>query len=149
MMRYVGLLIVLFPLLSWAHHNSAPIYNLDQSITVEGTVTELRFVNPHARIYLEVTEEDGSSLIWLAEGANPAVLRHRGWRGEELHPGDRIRVTGAPSRDGSPMIEWRSITLPDGTEVGGGNNFPLEEEQQQDRLERLERERRESDAREP
>jgi hypothetical protein len=141
-------IILLTPVLSWAHHGSAAIYKLDESTTVEGTVTEVRFVYPHARVYFQVVGEDGNAELWMAEGANPAVLRHRGWRGEELQPGDRIRATGAPARNGSPKIEWSSITLPDGTEVGGGNRFPFERSQDE-LLERLDRQRRESDSSSP
>jgi len=122
-----------------AHHSSAAFYVTSASITITGTVTEFRFINPHARVYLKVVDEKGESVVWLAEGANAAVLRRRGWTGNELKPGDRITVTGAPSRDGSPKVEWRVITLADGTEIGGGNNFPKEREEL---LRRLEQQRR-------
>jgi len=122
-----------------AHHSSAAFYVISASITITGTVTEFRFINPHARVYLKVMDEKGESVVWLAEGANAGVLRRRGWTGTELKPGDRITVTGAPSRDGSPKVEWRVITLADGTEIGGGNNLPKEREEL---LRRLEQQRR-------
>jgi len=122
-----------------AHHSSAAFYVTSASITITGTVTEFRFINPHARVYLKVVDEKGQSVVWLAEGANAGVLRRRGWTGDELKPGDRITVTGAPSRDGSPKVEWRVITLADGTEIGGGNNLPKEREEL---LRRLEQQRR-------
>jgi Family of unknown function (DUF6152) len=127
------------PALVQSHHNSAPLYDFDESVTVEGVVAQVRFVNPHARIYFEVTDDEGKAVLWMAEGANPMVLRRWGWTGEEMKPGDRVRITGAPSRDGSPMVEWRTITLPDGTELGGGNGFPAERDRL---LERLEQQRR-------
>lgn len=122
-----------------AHHSSAAFYVTSGSITITGTVTEFRFINPHARVYLEVVDEKGESVVWLAEGAAAGVLRRRGWTGDQLKPGDRITVTGAPSRDGSPKVEWRVITLTDGTEIGGGNGLPKERE---DLLRRLEQQRR-------
>lgn len=122
-----------------AHHSSAAFYVTSGSITITGTVTEFRFINPHARVYLEVVDEKGESVVWLAEGAAAGVLRRRGWTGDQLKPGDRITVTGAPSRDGSPKVEWRVITLADGTEIGGGNGLPKERE---DLLRRLEQQRR-------
>ena len=129
----------LSPMLSHGHHNSAPIYDLEASTTVEGVVIDFRFVNPHARIYFEVSEDGGDRVRWMAEGANPMVLRRRGWTGEEIKPGDRVRVTGAPSRDGSPMIEWSSIRLADGTELGGGNGFAAERKSLLDQLEQQRR----------
>ena len=122
-----------------AHHSSAAFYVTSASITITGTVTEFRFINPHARVSLKVVDKNGESVLWLAEGANAGVLRRRGWTGDELKPGDRITVTGAPSRDGSPRVEWRVITLADGTELGGGNSLPKEREEL---LRRLEQQRR-------
>jgi hypothetical protein len=122
-----------------AHHNSAPIYDLSRSVTITGTVTEVRFLNPHARIHLDVTDSSGATRSWLAEGANVIALRLQGWTGEEMKPGDRITVKGAPSRDGTPRVEWSEITLSDGRVLGGGNNFPKERDEL---LERLEQERR-------
>jgi hypothetical protein len=122
-----------------AHHSSAGIYDLSGSITVEGVVTEYRFVSPHARVLFNVTDETGKTQTWLAEGANAVALRLLGWTGSEMKPGDKIVVTGAPSRNGSPRVEWREITLPDGRRIGGGNNLPRE---RSDLLQRLEEQRR-------
>jgi hypothetical protein len=119
-----------------AHHNSAPIYDFSQSVTVTGVVTEFRFLNPHARILLDVVDPDGTTRHWLAEGANIIALRLHGWTGEEVKPGDRITIKGAPSRDGTPRVEWSEITLADGRVFGGGNNFPKERDELFERLER-------------
>jgi hypothetical protein len=122
-----------------AHHSIAAFYVTSASITITGTVTEFRYINPHARVYLRVVDEKGDSVIWLAEGAAAGALQRRGWTGDELKPGDRITITGLPSRDGSPKVEWRVITLADGREIGGGNGFPKEREEL---LRRLEEQRR-------
>jgi hypothetical protein len=128
-----------------AHHNSAPIYDGARSITVEGTVKEFRLINPHARVYVTVVDGNGKSQEWLAEGANAGVLRRLGWKGDELKPGDRIKLTGAPARDGSPKLEWRVITRADGTQLGGGNGLPSEREELLQRLEEQRRTQRSSD----
>ena len=128
-----------------AHHNSAPLYRFDQLVTIEGIVMEFRFLNPHARVYVRVTDEGGEVTDWQAEGANVIALRNNGWTGDEIHPGDRITITGAPARDDSPRMEWREIVLQDGTVLGGGNNFPKEREELFEDLERLRRS--ENDAR--
>ena len=118
-----------------AHHNSAPIYDLSESITITGVVTEVRFLNPHARIHLDVTDSSGATRSWLAEGANVIALRLHGWTGQEIKAGDRITVKGAPARDGTPRVEWSEIRLPDGRTLGGGNNFPKERDELLERLE--------------
>jgi Family of unknown function (DUF6152) len=129
-------IILLSPGLVKGHHNSEPIYDFGKLTTVEGVVVEFRFSNPHARVYFDAVENGGDPVRWMAEGANPMVLRRRGWAGDEMKPGDRIRVTGAPARDGSPMIEWRSITLSDGTVLEGGNGLPAERDRLLEQLER-------------
>lgn len=113
-----------------AHHNAASHYILDQKITVHGVVTEFRLINPHARIYFEVSTDDGEAEQWLAEGNASSVLRRRGWTDEQLKPGDRITITGSPARDGGNKIDWESIALADGTELRGGNTKAGELEQQ-------------------
>ena len=128
-----------------SHHNSAPLYDGSKSITIEGTVKEFRFINPHARVYVVVVDPNGKPGVWMAEGANAGVLRRLGWTGDELKAGDRITITGAPSRDGSRALEWRVITRADHTQIGGGNGLPQEREQLLDRLEQERRKQRSSD----
>jgi hypothetical protein len=130
--------------LAAAHHNSAPLFDFSKSITVEGTVVEFQFINPHARIRF-VAGPPASTEEWLAEGANAVALRHNGWTGEEFKPGDRITVTGAPARDGSRRMEWREVIAADGRALGGGNNFRTETDELFERLEQQRREALEPD----
>jgi hypothetical protein len=132
------------PLLAFTaqgHHNSAPLYDRSKSITIEGTVIEFQFINPHARIRVSVVSENGAADEWLVEGANAVALRHNGWSGTEIKGGDIVTITGAPSRDGSLKMEWREIVMASGQVLGGGNGFPKEEDEL---FERLEKQRREA-----
>lgn len=122
-----------------AHHNSAPLYDASKSVTVDGTVKEFRFINPHARVHITVVDASGKSVEWMAEGANAGVLRRLGWTGNEMKPGDKVTIIGSPARDGSSKLEWRVITRADGTQIGGGNGLPRE---RQELLQRLEEQRR-------
>lgn len=109
-----------------AHHSSNKHYDMSNEAEVEGVVTRFRLVNPHARIYFDVTREDGTVEKWLSEGEGASILSRRGWTRDELKPGDKIKIRGNPSRDGRPLIEWITITLPDGRVLGGGNALPAE-----------------------
>ena len=104
-----------------SHHNAAAHYQLDGIIEVSGVVTEFRLVNPHARLYFEVRNETGQLETWMAEGDASVALRRSGWTEKQFKAGDRIEIVGRPSHDGSNMLEWETITLSDGTTVGGGN----------------------------
>ena len=129
-----------------SHHASASLYDITTITQWEGVVTEYEMINPHARIHLEVTDADGNVVQWLAEGDAAAVLLRRGWTGDEVQPGDRINITGHPGRDGAPIIDWRSILLPDGREIFGGNGVPVERQRHLQELEKRRRAAREQDA---
>jgi hypothetical protein len=102
-----------------AHHSAAVLYHLDQQITVEGTVNRFELGNPHARIFLTVKAADGTAAEWMAEGGSRTVLVRLGWTGQEVKPGDAIKIIGNPSRDGSNVIHWQKLVLPSGSELWG------------------------------
>ena len=136
---YLVVAALLIPGLVVAHHNAASHYLLDQKITVTGVVTDFRLINPHARIYFDVTADDGEVQKWLGEGNASSVLRRRGWTDEHLKPGDVVSITGSPARDGGHKIDWELIVLEDGTELRGGNTKAGELEQQLRELDNRER----------
>jgi hypothetical protein len=102
-----------------AHHSAAVLYHLDRQVTVEGVVTRFTLGNPHARIYMMVKDADGAQAEWMAEGGSRTVLTRNGWTGDEVKPGDAIKIIGNPSRDGSNLVHWQKLVLPDGTELWG------------------------------
>ena len=99
------------------HHSFEAHFRTDETVTVGGVVTEFWFANPHARIYLDVTDEDGEVTEWMAEGGSRNVLTRRGWSEDTIRPGMVLIVSGNPSRDGSNAIGWQSLTGSDGSAV--------------------------------
>ena len=63
----VVLLAVSGPL--FGHHNSAARYDKEHPVTLTGTVTEFKMVNPHARLSFDVKDENGNIVKWPAESA--------------------------------------------------------------------------------
>lgn len=104
-----------------AHHNFAAHYRPDETVEITGVVTEFRFVNPHARVYVEVSNAAGETELWMAEGDASVALRRSGWTETQLRPGDRVEIVGNPSRSGANMIGWETLRLADGTDIGGGS----------------------------
>jgi len=102
-----------------SHHSAAVFYQLDKTITVEGVVKQYSLGNPHARIFLTVKGEDGKDQDWLAEGGSRTVLLRKGWTGDEVKPGDTVKIIGNPSRDGSYVVHWETLVLADGTKLWG------------------------------
>ena len=112
-------------LTSYAHLSFAAHFDASSTISIVGVVTEFWFQNPHSRVYIEVTLDDGKKEIWMTEGAGPNVLiRNRGWVGDEIKPGMILYVEGNPARDGSKSIGWRTLRLnsSEGEEIEGRNS---------------------------
>ena len=108
----IGLLSLSLPSLS--HHGSNVVYDLTQSITVTGTVSDFQFVNPHTLIMFDVTGEDGTVTEWLAGLSGPSNLAsNEGWTRETLKPGDQISITGAPARGGAPSVWVEQVFVND------------------------------------
>ena len=100
-----GFALAIPSLPSSGHHGSNVVYDLTQSITVTGTVTEFQFVNPHTPSLFDVAGEDGSIVSWLA--GLPGSLRlaqDEGWARDTFKPGDVISITGAPARNDAPSV---------------------------------------------
>ena len=118
--RALALTTLLPVLAASGHHSAGALYLVNETITIEGVVTEYRFVNPHVRLYVEVESASGEPEVWLAEGQSKNVLIREGWDGGELKPGDRVALTGNPPRDGSHSIQWSAIRVDGGRLLGGG-----------------------------
>ncbi len=108
-----------------AHHTFIAQYDPDQPVTMTGVVTRVEWTNPHARFYIDVTDENGALTNWNLELASPNVLRRYGWTGKSLQPGDRVTVDGTLARDGSKMANALSITLPDGRKIFAREAAPV------------------------
>ena len=97
----------------FAHHGAAE-YDNTKSISVQGTVTEMRYLNPHVLILFNVKDDKGQTVEWTAESQSPNLLSRRGWSRSTLKPGDRITVTGHPVKNGVPAMSAQKIVFDDG-----------------------------------
>jgi hypothetical protein len=109
----VGSLLAVVP--AAAHHSAAVAYDLNQYITLQGLVTEVKWENPHTWIYLDVTDGSGTVVKWGFEGAVPNQLYRRGFTPAILKPGLQITIKGHPARDASRHFgEVHEVVLQDG-----------------------------------
>jgi len=81
-----------------AHHGWTE-FDEKAEVTVEGTVTDFHYVNPHCVVEFEVKDETGHVHKWQGEFSNPGVLSRRGWNAASLEPGDKLTITGHPARN--------------------------------------------------
>ena len=120
----VGALLAILVVPAPAHHSAAVYYQLEKQVTIEGVVTRYSLGNPHARIYMLVKGADGTEREWMAEGGSRTVLLRKGWTGEEVKPGDTVKIVGHPSRDGSNVVHWQTLILADGKQLWGEDLNP-------------------------
>ena len=96
-----------------AHHSAAP-FNLTTEKTIEGTVKQWDWTNPHTWLWLNVANDKGGTDTWGIEGMSPNYLARRGWSKSTLKPGDKVTVVIRPMRDGSPGGIFVRATMSDG-----------------------------------
>jgi hypothetical protein len=111
---------------SLAHHAFAAEFDASKPVTVEGTVSRVRFVNPHSWIYLDVKNKDGSVTNWGFEFSTPSALKARNVSKQDVGPGTKIRVAGFRAKNGGSFGYAQTVTLPDGRQVqtGGAPDAP-------------------------
>jgi hypothetical protein len=105
-----------------AHHSFAAQYDANKPLTLQGTVTKIEWTNPHARFYVDVTDEQGKVTNWNLELGSPNVLVRNGWSRKSLNVGDKVTVQASAARDGSKMANARVVTLSDGRSVFAGSS---------------------------
>ena len=85
---------------AWAHHSVA-MFDLTKEVTVDGTVKEWQWTNPHAWLQMLVTDASGAEVEQGFEVGSPNTLVRDGFRKDSFKPGDKVRVIAAPRRDGT------------------------------------------------
>ena len=105
-----------------AHHAFSAEFDADRPIHLEGVVVKMEWINPHAWVHLEVTNEDGSTTVWMVEGGTPNTLLRRGFTKNSLLPGTEIIVDGYQAKDGSNKGNGRDLTFRDGRKLFMGSS---------------------------
>jgi hypothetical protein len=116
------LLAVALPLA--AHHSFSAEFDGSKTVTLEGKVVMMEWVNPHSWLHIDATMPDGKVERWKVEGGSPGVLQRLGWNRDSLPVGTKVKVTGSPAKDGSKRLNSRSIDFPDGKKLSLGSSNP-------------------------
>lgn len=120
-----GLLVTSFP--AFAHHGDAGRYE-DNVVVMTGTVVELQLITPHSIIVVDVPDENGKMVRWMAEmGGRTAMIKDFGWNKDTVKPGDKITLTGRKVKSGAPymnLTDRANIVMTDtGKEIFRTNNY--------------------------
>jgi hypothetical protein len=100
-----------------AHHGSAMSYDFTKKVTLNATVTQFAWMNPHALLYVDAKDDRGNVTHWTCELTSPGVLSRAGWTRAILKPGDKITLTMHPAISGTPLGLFYEIILPDGDKL--------------------------------
>lgn len=103
-----------------AHHSFASEFDINQPFEVTGAVKEIIWMNPHARLHIDVEEADGEIVTYDFELLSPNILMREGWSRNDLQPGDPVTVTGHRARDRSTVGRATGVIRPNGERVFGG-----------------------------
>lgn len=96
-----------------AHHAVAGVYDLNKEIVLEGRLQKLNYRNPHANLILEVPNDDGTMTEWTLTTASTQVLGRAGVNRDSIKPGEFLRITALPARNGNPSGFIRRLELSD------------------------------------
>ena len=110
-----GMAMLLAGAAASAHHGRAAYGN--EEVTLQATITEFKFINPHVQIYFDVTSEAGDLQHWQGEMTAPNKMARGGWTKQTLRPGDMIRITGRGARNGGHSVVINEIIMPDGESI--------------------------------
>lgn len=99
-----------------AHHGNAE-FAMTQSVSLQATVTDFMWTNPHIVIYFDAKNENGQVQHWSCEASAPPHLHRSGWTRESLKPGDHVTVVAHPAKNGQPVGILMKVVLADGQEL--------------------------------
>ena len=110
----VSAVVLLVSVPGFAHHGTSISYDMEKRVSVTGIVTQWRLTNPHAQLFWDVTQADGSVVHWSGEISAPFHLSKAGWNRSSIKPGDEVTVILSPSRAGTPTGVMAEVHLPNG-----------------------------------
>jgi hypothetical protein len=107
---------------AWAHHAFAAEFDSTKPVKLQGTVTKMEWINPHAWIHIDVKGADGKVVNWMIECGSPNTLFRRGVTKDSLQAGTEIIVDGYLAKDGGNRANGRDVILTDGRKLFLGSS---------------------------
>jgi hypothetical protein len=121
-MKHLCLAFVLAAACASAHHAFTAEFDATKPVKLQGTVTRMEWINPHAWIHIDVKNPDGTVTSWMVEGGSPNTLLRNGVTKASVTAGMEIVVDGYKAKDGTNRANGRDITLPDGKKLFVGSS---------------------------
>jgi hypothetical protein len=119
--------VALQPTTASAHHSFGK-FDMMKLTTLNGTVRDWKWANPHSWLTLTVVKADGSSEEWALVGSSPNMMARWGWNASDIRVGDKLTVDVHAGRDGERIGAIKNVFLPNGkvlTDPAGSNGQEL------------------------
>jgi len=108
---------------AFAHHSYAE-FDTDSKLTLQGTVKEFQWTNPHSwMLVMAPNATTGEQEQWAVEFSSVSLLASRGWKPKTVVPGDKVEITFHPMRNGSHAGSYMAIKLPNGKLMGNADRL--------------------------
>jgi hypothetical protein len=113
----IAIAVAAFTAPAIAHHSFA-MFDDQKTVTLQGTVKEFEWVNPHSWLRVMVNDEKtGKPALWALELSSPSRLVTMGMHADSVKPGDAVSVTFHPMKDGTRGGQFMQATLPGGKQI--------------------------------
>jgi hypothetical protein len=118
LLAFAGAVLVVAAVGTASAHHSAAQFDFGNGVVITGLVKEVRFANPHAKLVLEVTDDERGTRDIVFEGHSRNNMIRQGLLPDMMKVGDTIRIQIAPMRDGTDGGYVTGLQMPDGRMVG-------------------------------
>ena len=117
--RVIGFALVLTGVPVLAHHAFSAEFDSQKPVMLNGRVAKVEWLNPHARVYIEVKGAAGAVTTWELQLASPNVLMRQGWSRDSIKRGDVLTVNGTPVESVQAKLVGCLTALQFGVGLGG------------------------------
>ena len=119
----LAVLVMMAPLA--AHHGRGATFDMKKQLTLKGTVSQVKWQNPHVLIFIDVKDDTGKVVTWGFENSNVHTLANQGYNRNTLKIGQPVTAVLNPAANGAPLGIIVKVILADGKEImsreRGGN----------------------------
>jgi hypothetical protein len=104
---------------AWAHHSFAAAFDMNQPVTVQGVITQVRLENPHSWFFIDVKDASGRVEKWAFEAGTPSGMIRNGFKPGLIKAGTEVTIKGFRAKDASQKMGMlRELVTADGQVFG-------------------------------